>query len=239
MSNPLETLSAIQKIDIEIRTIETESQSYKDKILALEESIESKTGTMDSSTGELAELNTKKSELDEIVRVAKEKIIKDEERLGQIQNDKEFKALTKEISNANQTIKLTNMELETLSEKIGGKEGEVSDSDGDLGNTNSEIETLKAELEENTKEWEKVLSVKNSERESLVGSVSSSVLKRYDSVRAKRAGIGLVNVVKEVCQGCFINIPPQMFIQLQKSSNEEILECPHCHRIIHFEKQED
>lgn len=239
MSNPLETLAAIQKIDIEIKTIETESDSYKDKIGTLEGSIEDKVGTKDSSSGELEELNSKKSDLDEIVRVAKEKITKDEERLGAVQNDKEFKALTKEISNAKQTIKLTEMQLETIAEQIGGKEGEVSDSDGDLDSTKAEIDSLTKELEENTKEWDVILGTKNSERDSLVTQVSGSVLKRYDAVRAKRAGIGLVNVVKEICQGCFINIPPQTFIQLQRSTNEEILECPHCHRIIYFEKQED
>ncbi len=238
MSNPLEILAAIQKIDIEVKTIETESASYKNRIAVLEDSIEDKVGSKDSSSGELEELNSKKSELDEIIRVAKEKIAKDEERLGSVQNDKEFKAFTKEISNAKQTIKLTEIQLETIAEQIGGKEGEVSDNNGELDSTKAEIENLTNELDENTKEWDKILSDKNSERVTLVESVSSSVLKRYDAVRQKRAGVGLVNVIKETCQGCFINIPPQTFIQLQRSTNEEILECPHCHRIIYFEKQE-
>lgn len=239
MSNPLETLASIQKIDIEIKTIESESDSYKQKISVLQDSLSDKEGSKDTNSSELDELNTKKKELDEIVRVAEEKIDKDEKRIGDIQNDKEFKALTKEISNAKQTIKLTGMELESISEKISGKEGEVSESDGALDSTNSEIESLTSELEENSKEWTAVLSTKNSKREALVQNVSGSVLKRYDAVRSKRAGIGLVNVIKEICQGCFINIPPQTFIQLQKSTNEEILECPHCHRIIYFENQED
>ena len=239
MPNPLETLASIQKIDIEIKTIESESDLYRQKISTLQDSLSDKEGTKDTSSGELDELNDKKKELDEIVRVAKEKIDKDEQRIGEIQNDKEFKALTKEISNAKQTIKLTGMELESISEKIDGKEGEVSDSDGALDSTKSEIETLTQELEENSKEWATVLSTKNSEREGLIANIAAPVLNRYDAVRSKRAGIGIVNVVKEICQGCFINIPPQTFIQLQKSTNEEILECPHCHRLIYFEKEEE
>ena len=45
--------------------------------------------------------------------------------------------------------------------------------------------------------------------------------------------MGVVNVRQETCQGCFVHIPPQMFIEVQK--NKEIIRCPNCNRILYFE----
>jgi len=44
--------------------------------------------------------------------------------------------------------------------------------------------------------------------------------------------VGVVNVRHETCQGCFVHIPPQMFIEVQK--NNEIIRCPNCNRILYF-----
>jgi predicted nucleic acid-binding Zn-ribbon protein len=46
------------------------------------------------------------------------------------------------------------------------------------------------------------------------------------------AGLAVIEVKDEICQGCNMNIPPQLFVELKK--NEEIYNCPHCRRIIFY-----
>jgi len=58
------------------------------------------------------------------------------------------------------------------------------------------------------------------------------VLKRYASIRMRR-GLAVVSVRSGTCQGCNMNIPPQLYIVIQRGQTIET--CPSCHRIIYWE----
>jgi predicted nucleic acid-binding Zn-ribbon protein len=55
-------------------------------------------------------------------------------------------------------------------------------------------------------------------------------------LKEKRNGIAIVLVKNEGCQGCYVNIPPQMYNEVQK--NNEIILCPNCHRILYWENKD-
>ena len=53
--------------------------------------------------------------------------------------------------------------------------------------------------------------------------------------RAIGRGVAVVSVWKEVCDGCHMSIPPQLYNELQKSTR--LLTCPNCNRIIYWENR--
>jgi predicted nucleic acid-binding Zn-ribbon protein len=61
-------------------------------------------------------------------------------------------------------------------------------------------------------------------------------LRRYDIIKQKRNNRAVVPVWKEICGGCHMNIPPQMYNNLQKY--EELMLCPHCNRIIYWDNRD-
>ena len=56
-----------------------------------------------------------------------------------------------------------------------------------------------------------------------------------DTKRVKKSnkGVGVISVWKAVCNGCHMNIPPQLYNELQKT--KELLSCPNCNRIMYFQ----
>ena len=48
-------------------------------------------------------------------------------------------------------------------------------------------------------------------------------------------GIAIVDVKNAVCQGCNMNIPPQMYNELQRDISLKY--CPSCERIIFWQDQ--
>ena len=68
------------------------------------------------------------------------------------------------------------------------------------------------------------------------GQINDDLLKKYDILREKRNGQAVVPAWKEVCNGCHMNIPPQMYNELQKP--EILMLCPNCNRIIYWENKE-
>ena len=70
------------------------------------------------------------------------------------------------------------------------------------------------------------------QKEQLKPQIPGVLLKRYQLLRANRAGIALAPVNRGTCQVCHINLPPQLYIDLQR--NEKMIHCPNCQRIIYW-----
>ena len=52
----------------------------------------------------------------------------------------------------------------------------------------------------------------------------------------KHKGLAVTEVVNSVCQGCFLHIPPQLYVEIK--INQSIKYCPQCGRILFFKQKE-
>lgn len=80
------------------------------------------------------------------------------------------------------------------------------------------------------------LAVLEKQRKELRKGVPAQLLKRYEFIRQRRNGTAISPVEEGVCLGCHMNILPQQFIDLQKGV--EIIQCPHCQRILYWQEEE-
>jgi hypothetical protein len=80
---------------------------------------------------------------------------------------------------------------------------------------------------------DKIWNEQMERKEALSKQIESKLLKLYHTLKEKRHGVGVVNVKHETCQGCFVNVPPQMFIEVQK--NNALIRCPNCNRILYWD----
>jgi predicted nucleic acid-binding Zn-ribbon protein len=69
-------------------------------------------------------------------------------------------------------------------------------------------------------------------RDKVAATVRPEVLKRYGAIRMRR-GLAVTTVRNGTCQGCNMNVPPQLFNVLQRGNSIET--CPYCHRIVYWE----
>ena len=74
-------------------------------------------------------------------------------------------------------------------------------------------------------------------REALSKQIEPKLFKLYHTLKEKRQGLGVVGVKRETCQGCFVHVPPQMFIEVQK--NNALVRCPNCNRILYWDADRD
>jgi predicted nucleic acid-binding Zn-ribbon protein len=102
-----------------------------------------------------------------------------------------------------------------------------------MATTLEKIEKEKKKIQEKTHQSEGLWKEQKERRDVLAKQLESSLLRLYNTLKEKRQGIGVVNVKDETCQGCFVNIPPQMFIEVQKTN--ALIRCPNCNRILYWE----
>jgi predicted nucleic acid-binding Zn-ribbon protein len=236
LQDTVRLLTLIQKIDIEIDVTKKETACLEGELGGEKEALSSTEAALTELEGGIIELDREVREREEILREKKERIAKDQKRLGEIKNEKQLNALTKEITDAEKASKLLEIELTSLREKIEKKKADISDCEVRLAGKAALVKTKEEGLERKKADSENTLKKKEAERASLASQVNPQILKKYDTIKSKRAGVAIVNVKKETCQGCFIQIPPQVYIQLKKGS-EELITCPHCHRLLYFEKE--
>jgi predicted nucleic acid-binding Zn-ribbon protein len=238
LSAPVCLLERIQRIDLEIDAIGKEGEDcrrdFENASTELKE-IEHELGVISS---EIDELEGAKRDIEEKLRLNTEKVAADEQRLGEITKEKQYSALTKEIANAQKAMKLHEMELASVKEKIEKKKDELEKRDALFKEKGDEVARASNELEAKEKRWEEAIGEKMARRETVAGSLSPALLKRYETIKDRRGGVGVVQVKDETCLGCYMNVPPQTYLQIVKGT-EEIITCPNCHRILYFEESRE
>lgn len=237
MASTIEVLQGVQKVDLEIGRVEKEGAKYRNGISEVSQEAQAIEAELEAAAADFEESDRILKEINEEIRVNEERITKDEAKQSEVTSDKALKALTKEIANARRAIKSGKDRLERIEPVVVEKESVVEEKTAALEVKRVEVETMTAEMEAKGGEWEEIIAAKTLEREAVIKDLNPSILKRYETIKNRRGGTGLVKVLNETCQGCFIHIPPQVYNILIKGT-EELIACPNCHRILYFQKEE-
>ncbi|MBI5237186.1 MAG: hypothetical protein HY887_02030 [Deltaproteobacteria bacterium] len=236
MLSPIQALEQIQKIDLEIIAVEEAERRYEREIEGIASEIKEAEAGISVLAAEAEGLRGLVQEVDNKIRENTEKVAKDEKRLNGIKNEKELNALTKEINTANKSKKQYEQEKAALSSKFNEKSELLKAREAGAGQKAAELERLKAELENKKGGWKDAVEKHLQSRESIKAKIRPDIFKKYEAIKSKRGGVGIALVKNETCQGCYIHIPPQVSILLKRGT-EELMYCPHCHRILYVENQ--
>jgi len=93
-----------------------------------------------------------------------------------------------------------------------------------------EKESIARETEQNKKR----LTELGEKWEEISAEIDSELIRKYTIVKEKVKSRAVVAVKNAVCQGCNLNIPPQLYNDLQRF--DDLKFCPHCQRIIYWEE---
>ncbi len=235
MKEDLLQLIALQDIDLLIKKLDDEMSADYADLEKRQISIAEKREQLGDHTTMIEEGEQRRRELeaeieDEIVH------IKDRQtKLMNVQTNREYQSLLKEIEEAKKLNKTRETEIvdlmeqaESLQTKI-TEEGNVCRAEDELLNEAKEkVDTLAAGIDKKKVKFQK-------KRNTQAKKIKDSLLRRYDQLRSKRNGLAITGVTKGVCRGCFMNIPPQQFNEVLRG--EQILSCPTCQRLMFHEPE--
>src|SRR5574340_1182976 len=98
------------------------------------------------------------------------------------------------------------------------------------------IDAFKAELDAEVARNERELALLKQERANMVAQIESDVYKTYMKILMDSGdGVAVTTARNELCSGCDMNIPPQLYVEIRK--NQEILHCPQCRRILYVAEE--
>jgi uncharacterized protein len=160
------------------------------------------------------------------------KIVRSRQRMSEVKNNKEYQAMNKEIEELKKDISSKEDQMLEIMERIESFSAQLKQEEKVLAELKQKMELDRGELLEQSEKVNEQLDRFEAAQQKVREKLEASLLKRCDSLFQRHSGIAVAAVESGVCQVCHMNIPPQKFIELQRDEN--IFNCPHCHRFIYW-----
>jgi len=206
-----------------------------EKIKSMDNEIKELKGKLEKEKQVIEELEKERRKKEKELDGEREKIKKYESKLYEVKTNKEYQALLKEIEMAKSENDKTEEDILILMEKVEELKTDFESLSKHVQQRQKEVENEKTKLEKELTTIDKQISELTAKRDKLLSTVSERLRKTYRTLLEKRNGIAVVNVKNGVCLGCYMNIPPQMFIEATK--NQSLILCPSCNRIFYFTEE--
>ncbi len=233
MNETLTQLVDLQKIDLEIdkidKAIKAEQDGLDQKISVLAD----KEALIKSLEEQIADQQKETRTLEGEMADKMDHVRDRQSKMMQVQTGREQTALLKEIEDAKKEAREKEDKVVELMASIESLTTRLEEERNLLKGEKELVAEETGKVRSNIDEINKGKKSKNKTRERQAGELKPSLLKKYNTLRERRKGLAVVNVVDGVCQGCFMALPPQRFNMLLKG--DQLFDCPTCQRLIYHE----
>jgi predicted nucleic acid-binding Zn-ribbon protein len=230
------TLLKLQQIDMETEKLVAYLQDVPVQIKNLDTRLDEFTRNVENDENLITELHKKYRTYESDIQLNVGKIEKSQEKLRSVKTNKEYQSSLKEIDD----IKAINSKLEDemleFLEQIETAEQSLNENKQQYSRIVDELEDEKKSLIQAAKQGEKEHTGLQSDRDAVVAALDAGLMDIYEYQLLKQGdGVAIVDVKNAVCQGCNMNIPPQMYNELQRDISLKY--CPSCERIIYWQDE--
>jgi predicted nucleic acid-binding Zn-ribbon protein len=233
LNEHIEQLVILQAIDLEIDKIDSdikaEQNALDERITALAMREQNITKLVENITA----LDKQKRELEAEASDRLSHVKDRQSKMMQVQTGREQTALLKEIEDGKKSVKENEEKIVALMEESENLIAQVEQEKNLLKGEKEMVEEEKEKVRSAIESINKGKKTKDTDRQNQAQLVEERLLKKYNTLRARRNGLAVANVLQGVCQGCFMSIPPQKYNILLKG--EKMLDCPSCQRIIYHQ----
>ena len=228
------TLVKLQKIDTEAQKLQSFLNEIPVRIEILDERLEKFVRSVDEDENIISELNKKYRTYESDVQINLGKIQKSQDKLRSAKTNKEYQSSLKEIEDIKSKNSRIEDEMLEFLERIEDAEKDLNEQKQRYSQIIDDTKREKDSLNRDTERCQKDLTQLGSDRDVVTESLDGAILDIFNRVKAKQPdAVAIAEVKDEVCQGCNLNIPPQMYIDLQHRNS--LKNCPSCERIIYWE----
>ncbi len=237
MNAEIKQLTELQDIDLQIATLDAEINSEQAELEKRKTSYNERQLAIQELQAKVESAEAKRKELDTELTDELSRIKERQSKMMQVQTNREYQSLLKEIEDGKKANKEREDEIVQLMEqiesltKIMTEEGNLCESE------EKELEDEATKLETLASKVNRKIDVIAKSRDKKANDVKTGLLKKYDALRIRRNGKAVVGVTDATCQGCFMNIPPQQFNDILRG--DKLITCPTCQRILYYLPETD
>jgi hypothetical protein len=228
----IEILASLQSVDREIKERSDRKLTLLNELQAKEREINAKKGEIAILAGSLAEKEKQRVEKDSVFQDEGRKAMDKRMRMNRIKNVKELQAVQREIDQIKQNNSVLEEELIRIMEEIDQIRAKIQSKESELSALHEEWQAKQQALSGEITSLDADVSAAMARRQGIAAQVAGDLMTRYELIFARRGGTAVVEVAAGICQGCYMNIPPQLWNEIIK--REKVHLCPSCQRMLYF-----
>jgi predicted nucleic acid-binding Zn-ribbon protein len=229
-------LIELQKIDTEAQKVLLGRKELPVLLARREEAFGVIEARITEHRSNLEEKSRSHRELEDKLKKGLEQLRKTRDRVHEVKSNKEYQAVLKEIETLEQKNGVVEDQIISILEEIDAVKTLLSVKEQEFSGEKQAYEEDKRKTEEQIGSIESQLQSGQKQGEEIRGKIRKDLLKKYEIIKNVNHGLAVVSAWKETCNGCHMNIPPQLYNELL-GSGDDLICCPNCRRIIYRREQ--
>ena len=237
MKEVIVKLLKLQELDNKIVGLDQLISAESDSLVKIRQEYDSFFSRREVNKGEYENILTEVSELKKYFEEKQQSFDKSHQKLPTVKNEKEYKSVLKEVDNFEKDVFESELRIMELEDEVNSKKKELEILEEKKNSVEQNYEaSLKKKNDENLK-YKDELKLLHNKRNKKVEGLKKRILSKYETLRRARDNIAIVRVDKEVCTGCYMKIPPQLYVEVKKE--KELIQCPSCQRFLYYRNDEE
>lgn len=234
MEEQIKLLIELQGLDKEIFRLEKELALKPQEIKNLDDAFKAREEETKASDSDLKQLQVAHKDKEVQLQTKEESIKKLQTQLYQVKTNKEYTAMENEIKGARADCSVLEEEIINLLDKIDEAENRKKERSENLKIEQKKVEEEKKRVNGEAKKIEEELNGLKGQRKGLAEKVDKTILSKYERILYNKNGMALVPVRNDACQGCFLDLPPQVINEIKMK--KDLIFCESCARILYLEE---
>ena len=235
MSKPdIATLVKLQEAETQIVHLKDVLHEVEKKKAKLSSRLKQFAAALKENTEELEVLEKNCTDAENEIKMVDARIVKSNETLRNVTTNKEYQVLLREVDDNKKRKDALETELLQVMEELEKSQAIVDESTKEYQQLEEQIKAEQNQIEEQSAKDRESLELYLECQEKIGTSLEPQLLDRFKRISKMNQGSAVAQVKDQVCLGCFMNIPPQLYIEVQRAN--KLIFCPQCSRILYYEK---
>jgi predicted nucleic acid-binding Zn-ribbon protein len=233
LKEQLKLLIELQRHDARIQELEGMVKAFPQKLEAMRADLQKVEALLGRERSQLEETESWRRELEQQMKDEESQLIKAKQKSALVKNAKEHMANERELETNRKQTAEREAEVLKLIEAVDSAKKSITQHESDLDALRKHVSMEDEAARLKIVELEAQISEVRKLRQVAADRVEPNVLKKYAAIRMRR-GLAMAPVKNGTCQGCNMNIPPQLYNVLQRGDSIEL--CGTCNRIVYWDK---
>ena len=232
MHADLQHLIHLQGLDSNAERIRRRIADLPAARMALEERIAAATAGVDGVKQRVAANQAARRDIEKDLASVQSRLSKFKNQLMEVRTNKEYQAMQREMSVAEQEISELETRLLERMEDTDVLTAELKTAEAALERDQADVAAALTQLDAEHTEAEQQLQRITDERGGLARQISREALSVFERVAQGRKGLAVAEARDGLCTVCHVRLRPQVFNEVRR--NDSLIQCDSCGRILYF-----
>lgn len=228
----IKKLVNLQKIDTQLYNLNREKIEKPKIIASLQNEFDQKKQILKEYEERSKSLLLKRKDKEGELTSKEEGIKKLQSKLYLLKTNKEYSAMLTEINGVKMDNSLLEEEIIKILEEQDDLKKDLEKQQSIIKEEDKKFDEQKQKINNRIKEIEVQTKDMESKRSNAIKEIDAKILSRYERIIKGKESLAIVKVENDSCQGCFMNVPPQVINEIKM--NDKLIFCEMCARILYI-----